>query len=217
MEEKVRVNVHGYSLICHLKYAMRTSRRFSYNGGQIYITVSPRFSLKQIESLLNRTLKKELVETFNTHDYLDESRIDIFGNTARLINVKDKDQYLDLNRSDFIYSKIETIQPRLNKLLLEYLTKRVEELERLMEIPQPHKVKVTSMSACNGKNYFTKYLLTFNKILVHYSKEIIDAIVIHELAHYYFHNHSKDFYKVVYKYCPDYKILVKKLARGERK
>ena len=64
---------------------------------------------------------------------------------------------------------------------------------------------------------YQKKLLTFDKDLIHYSLEIIDSIVIHELAHYYYHDHSHSFYNMVLKYCPNYKELQRKLTYGERK
>jgi predicted metal-dependent hydrolase len=35
--------------------------------------------------------------------------------------------------------------------------------------------------------------------------DVLDAIVVHELAHMYEPNHSKRFYDIVEQYCPDYK------------
>ena len=45
--------------------------------------------------------------------------------------------------------------------------------------------------------------------------EIIDSVIIHELAHHFVYDHSDNFYKVVYKYCPNYDILRKKLIKAE--
>ena len=61
----------------------------------------------------------------------------------------------------------------------------------------------------------SKKTLTFSFVLIHYSKEVIDSVVIHELAHDLFFDHSSNFYNVVYNYCPNYDILRKQLVKGE--
>ena len=85
-----------------------------------------------------------------------------------------------------------------------------------MNIPISYQVKITSMRSCIGKNYFTKNLLTFDHDLIHYSLEIIDSVVVHELTHYFVHNHSIDFYDILLKYVPNYKQLSQKLINGVR-
>lgn len=47
--------------------------------------------------------------------------------------------------------------------------------------------------------------LNFNSRLVHYLPNIIDYVIIHELAHLVHMNHSRDFWLLVEKYDPEYK------------
>lgn len=47
--------------------------------------------------------------------------------------------------------------------------------------------------------------LNFNWRLVMMPLEVIDYVVIHELAHTFHHNHSRAFYDVLGRFCPDYK------------
>lgn len=60
--------------------------------------------------------------------------------------------------------------------------------------------------SCNYKNG-----LNFNTLLSKFPLEVIEYIVIHELAHIKHKNHSKDFWNLVYKYCQDYKYREKLL------
>jgi predicted metal-dependent hydrolase len=54
--------------------------------------------------------------------------------------------------------------------------------------------------SCSGENN-----LRFNWRLIHFPKEIIDYVVIHELAHTVHHDHSSAFWGVVNTYCPSWK------------
>jgi len=58
--------------------------------------------------------------------------------------------------------------------------------------------------------------ITFNYHLVKLSSSLIEYVVIHELAHITFENHSKEFWKLVHKYLPDYKIKEDKIRVFEK-
>jgi len=56
----------------------------------------------------------------------------------------------------------------------------------------------------------------FNYHLVKLSSSLIEYVVIHELAHITFKNHSKDFWKLVYKHLVDYKVKEEKIRVFEK-
>ena len=58
----------------------------------------------------------------------------------------------------------------------------------------------TRFGSCSGKNS-----LNFSVYLLEHGEEAIEYVVVHELAHIVHKNHSKDFYKLVEQYLPDYK------------
>jgi predicted metal-dependent hydrolase len=53
--------------------------------------------------------------------------------------------------------------------------------------------------------------LNFSIRLVHFEKEIINYVVIHELCHTKEMNHSRKFWALVGQYCPEYKTHIKML------
>ncbi len=65
----------------------------------------------------------------------------------------------------------------------------------------------TRWGVCNIK---TK-TVTLNSLLLRYEIDKIDYVIIHELSHLIYANHSKDFWKLVSKYCPKYKEMRKAL------
>lgn len=97
-------------------------------------------------------------------------------------------------------------QTEIDNLIIEakkYLPKRVKYYSVLMNV-KPTGIKITSarkrFGSCSGKNSicFSLYLMT-------YTKEAVDYVVVHELAHIKYHNHSKEFYKFIERFMPDYK------------
>ena len=111
------------------------------------------------------------------------------------------------------YSSHEDYEKRMRKLFLNYLVGRVRYYENIMQL-KPHNVRVRKMNTRYGSNSKRTRTLSFALKLHHYSGDIIDAIVVHELAHSIHFDHSKAFYQVVYKYCPNYDALHKKLNKG---
>lgn len=58
--------------------------------------------------------------------------------------------------------------------------------------------------------------LHFSSRLVMLKKEAIDAIIVHELCHIVYPNHSKNFYNLVETYIPDYKEIDKYLKENSQ-
>ncbi|HHH53129.1 MAG TPA: M48 family peptidase, partial [Bacteroidetes bacterium] len=58
--------------------------------------------------------------------------------------------------------------------------------------------------------------ISFNYHLVKLSSSLIEYVVVHELAHIVHHNHSKDFWQLVNRYLPDYKIKEEKIRAFEK-
>ncbi|MDY4445453.1 SprT family zinc-dependent metalloprotease [Campylobacter sp.] len=63
----------------------------------------------------------------------------------------------------------------------------------------------TRWGSCNkAKGY-----INLNLDLITKKKEFIEYVVLHELAHLVYTNHSKDFYALISKHMPDYKARIK--------
>lgn len=93
----------------------------------------------------------------------------------------------------------------------EVFLKEFEYYKSLMKVKDKYTLRIRSMKSRYGVNSKRTMTITLQLELIQYSVEIIDSVIIHELAHCYVYNHSKDFYDIVYKYCPMYKELRKKL------
>ena len=86
---------------------------------------------------------------------------------------------------------------------LAYIPPRVTDYAKRMGLfPSAVKISaaVSRFGSCSPKNS-----LNFSYRLMLYPEEAIDYVIVHELAHIRHHNHSKDFYKLIEAYLPDYK------------
>lgn len=89
----------------------------------------------------------------------------------------------------------------------EVLPQKVEYYANIMQL-EPASVKINSAKkrygSCSGTNN-----LNFSLYLMDKDERFIDYVVVHELAHIKHHNHSKDFYKFIEQFMPDYKEKMK--------
>ena len=85
------------------------------------------------------------------------------------------------------------------------LPPRVEQFATRMGVT-PKSVRITSaktrFGSCSAENS-----LCFSLYLMQYPDEVIDYVIVHELAHILHHDHSKRFWDTVAIYMPDYKRL----------
>lgn len=116
--------------------------------------------------------------------------------------------------SKIIYKDEKDLENQLKKMFLKVIEQRVRYYQIVMGIKNPYTVKVKKMTSRYGSNSKSTRTIAFALCLVHYSSYIIDAVIVHELAHDFVRNHSKKFYDVVEKFYPEYKIYIKKLKKG---
>ena len=98
---------------------------------------------------------------------------------------------------------------RLGNLALQEIPRRVEYFAPLVGVDYGRitiRAQHTRWGSCSSKGN-----LNFNFLLVLCPPEVLDYVVVHELAHRKEMNHSNAFWNVVEKYMPDYKECRKKL------
>jgi len=94
-----------------------------------------------------------------------------------------------------------------------YLLPRVEYFASLMNLSF-ESIKYRKMKRRWGSCSSLK-VLTFNTQLIKVKKELIDYVIVHELAHLKHMNHSKTFHLLVEKYLPNAKQLREELKNTE--
>ena len=102
----------------------------------------------------------------------------------------------------------------LKKRAKEELPQRVAYFSALTGL-KPTGIRITSAQtrwgSCNAKNR-----LCFSYRLMLLPPDLIDYIVVHELAHIKVRNHRAEFYREIARYLPDYQERVAELRRLQR-
>ncbi len=161
--------------------------------------------LKQNTQFLQKNIKrKKISQEKNKYFWLFNRKYNIVYST----NIDEV-----IIENDAIITKT---QKHLNEWLKNYAIKYCE--ERLVNIynvivePIPLPIlKIRDMTSRWGSCNINKNIVTLNLKLLKFQEEIIDYVIIHELMHFIEPNHSPNFWKLVGKYCPNYKKYIKEL------
>ena len=191
---------------------------------RIAVSVPLHASNKDIENFIQS--KKEWIETTlekikvakENKNTLKESSIKILGKERdKKIIESDLERIRLTDTSIYIYSK-EIDNTQIDKKLLEW------KVEKLKAILDEYLNKYTKLLNINIVYYQIKKLssawgiyhkkenyISFNSDLIEKDIECIEYVVLHELCHIFYMNHQKDFWALVEKYMPDYKVRRKNL------
>ena len=97
----------------------------------------------------------------------------------------------------------------------EYLPARTDYFAALMGVRHTG-VKITSaqkrFGSCSPKNS-----ICYSWTVMQYPVELIDYVIVHELAHIKHKNHSKEFYAFIERFMPDYKARHQGLKKAPPK
>ena len=155
-------------------------------------------------------IKTNIYYTLHDAKNLIEQKIDWISSSILKLEKKsvNEDEFLYLGvRKKLEDFKIKNLDTFYKKEILKYLPSLVDEYAKKMNLfPTSIKYRKNKRTwgSCNYKNG-----LNFNILLMKFPIEIMEYVIIHELAHIKYKNHSKDFWNLVYKYCPNYKEIEK--------
>lgn len=212
MPDKQLVYKHGgkdYVLIIRRKKMKNI--RYTYKDGVFKVSAPHLFvSEKQIMEGLNKYADR-LIKADVRSEASGDDFIYILGVK---VDLQESGEIPFTDGSVITYKSREDLDKKLKKWFYQVLLVRHRFYENTMGIKKPYKVKLRKMTTRYGSNSSATHSITYSMVLMHYSEDVIDSIIIHELAHEFVRNHSKKFYDVVYKYCPNYKVLNKRLKKG---
>lgn len=207
-EKKFALNDDQYDVVIVYKPFKKTIS-YRYRDGKFFVSAPTFCSYLTIEKGLIKFAPRLLKATTKPSPYFDNN-VYLFGHVYSL----EKGQITFPNNITIDFENRIDFEKKLKKFFLKFVTELVRINEVKMNIP-PNNVRVRKMKTRYGSNSKKTKTICLNLELVHYELEIINAIVIHELAHCLVFDHSKKFYDVIYQYCPNYKELHKALRKGE--
>lgn len=161
--------------------------------------------LNQNQSYLKKMIdkRKKEIEKSKYVLYLGNKYDLVFCNLFDSVDVLDKKIYAqDQVQFDKWYKK------QMQKIFDEHY----EMLYNSFEETIPHfRMRIRNMKTRWGVCNVKSKTITLNARLIEYPLEALDYVIIHELSHLIYFNHSSDFWKLVEKYKPDYKKIRKDL------
>ena len=131
----------------------------------------------------------------------------LLGNEYRLHYINQRRCYVK-DYDVYMYSDKVLIQKFLKQNAKKYIDLRLEffcEQLHIHDISLQYGFYKSKWGSCTP----SKHKICFNVNLIFMPLEFVDAIILHELAHLYHLNHSKDFYDLLCTWMPNYKEIMK--------
>ena len=216
--DKLTIDNNQYNIIIKKKRIKNTYIRVDENLNiivttnvlvpKIYINKLINDNIKSIIKMVNTRIKKQKIEKLNENEYI------IFG-TKYYITINDSIKKIEIKDNIIEAKNIKEVNIYLNKIFQERVEERVKYYINIFEEELPNtKIRVRKMKTRWGVCNYKDNIITLNTTLINYSYDCLDYVIVHELSHYIYHDHSKKFWSLVEKYMPDYKKIRRKL-KGE--
>lgn len=175
---------------------------------KLYVSCGYLCSDKYIEKLLNVN-KNSIIRMYN--------------NMLNKVNVKNDIYYLG-SKMNYIYGdkiyidglniygpSVEDINNYLEKNSLSIFKNRLDRLMIQFDDLPKFRLRIRHMKTKWGVCNKSSMTVTLNTELIHKDVSLIDYVIVHELCHFKYMDHSKNFWKEVEKYYPYYKLARKRL------
>lgn len=185
------------------------------NNGEIKVSAPLFISIREIEKFLYEQM--EFIENSikrtnnNTIFNLNNGVVSILGIVFEVKKTLSTKNSIKIDDGKIIiqYKKHEDIKNLIRKILKKqavfYFGKRIKEISNEIGISY-NELKVKWLKTKWGHCDSNKSIV-LNCKLISYQPKVIDYVIIHELCHIIYMNHSKEYWNLVNKYCPNWKHL----------
>ena len=201
-----KVNDKEYEVVIIHKRVKNVTVRFK---DEKFVVSCPYYTNKFLVVPLLDKYAENLIKRSTKPSPVSENGIYLFGQ----FNELSYPGVLHLGTKEISFKDNEDLMTKLKPIFKDYVEQRVRYYEKQMNV-ESYEVRVQNMKTRFGSNSKHTKTLNFSMSLIHFDPEVIDSVVVHELAHILVFNHSKQFYDVVYRYCPDYPKYRKMLIKG---
>lgn len=186
-------------------------RRTTIEQGKDFVRKKVDWIKKQQNKYKSFESKKETTD-FENGDIVyflgNQYKLKVIPNEKNFIKLNN--EYLELNiRKNYIENKTY-ISNTYDKLLREYAKKLFYELvikyqsqmaKYRIKVPE---IEIRKMKSRWGSCFWTKNKIVLNLSLIKVPLPCTEYVVVHELSHFKFQNHSKNFYNFISLFIPDW-------------
>jgi len=226
--QKITVLNKEYEYFLDFKRKKNTTMTVNKKG--VFVHASWYMSKKQVISFITKYLprmqdyylKKFLQNKNKTILDFNGSRINIDGCEYEFSFVKVTKTTLPIKRKNIIYFKYKNLND-LKKSIKTYLVKSLNnklknKLSFIKMVCKKLSIKQPSFFVKYSKTklgcfYPREYKILLSAILMFYSEEALNYVIVHELCHAIHRNHQTKFWNLVSSICPNWKLIRKNIKR----
>lgn len=137
----------------------------------------------------------------------------ILGKELKVIIKEDELRFAEINENEVIIHKLSSdsierafiyLEKELDRFRLKVYSEATDKFLKLTN-QRISGLRISKMSSARGRCYYQRREIVLAKSLIHKRIEFIEAVIMHEIAHLTYPNHSKDFYNYIDRFMPDYK------------
>ena len=206
MNIKINDNIYNIEII-------RKNNRNTYirvRDGKIIVTTNYLTTKNSIINLINNN-QSSIIKMINS-DSKKQAKAEDFYYFGKKYDIIYGFNDIEFNSNKIYAPNKQKLDKYLNEDIKRIFKSRLDYWYNIFteKIPIPN-LKIRKMTSrwgvCNIKNHN----VTLNYMLSKYDIKCLDYVIVHELSHFIYHNHSKDFWSLVSKYYPKYKECKKML------
>ena len=210
----LRVTPYGEVIVSIPKYGtIKSAKEFVLKKADWILKKQEEFSKKDYG-------KKELDYFDGEKTYLLGRKYDLDIASNKMNRVQIQGNYININIKEKYFGDKTYTQKVYEKWIKEYsyevLYKITQQYQYVMEqdnIPMPT-IVVKKMKSRWGCCYPKRKQIVYNYNLIKAPLECVQYVVVHELSHFKYADHSKNFHEFVEKYMPDAKRRKKLLDKN---
>lgn len=217
--ETITIKNRKYKLV--IEYKNIKNLYLKVNGDVLKITCNRRVSKDFIYKFIRKKGKWILKKSVKSKVGINDNSIYYKGIEYKVRHVKDSSERFEISDEEIVFYTINDSEEYFLKLFYESnyqdLVNSVNKYYNFCynslgnyKIPRPSvgiKYYKSRWGSCN----YPKAQIHLNITLVHFSEDVVKAVLLHEFVHLVYQNHSKDYYNLLLSIMPDYKEIHKEL------
>lgn len=210
--EDLEIKLDGKQIKVKIKRRNNKNIYFRFDEeNNLVVSVHPRISTKKIIKLIEEN-EKAIMRMYerNKRKQVEEGEVRLLGLKYEVeINDAYKEILFD-NGIIYVNSKTK-LDSYISELTSQVLKEETDKIVEMMPNIPKFTLKLRKMKTRWGVCNYVKKTVTLNSELIKYERNIIDYVIVHELSHFTYHDHSKNFWNYVAQYYPNYKNARKEL------